>query len=71
MMARGCRTGVSRPTVIGSVLFVALVVARYFDLFESLFVRGLVFVAVGVLLFLEGLFYSRQKKSLAGGGPAS
>ncbi|MFH0881248.1 MAG: DUF2157 domain-containing protein [Lentisphaerota bacterium] len=68
MIMRGCSLGLLRPTVLGSVLFIALVVARYFDLFESLFVRGLVFVAVGVLLFLEGLLYSRQKKNRAGEG---
>jgi uncharacterized membrane protein len=71
MMSRGCRTGQSKQAVLGSVLFVLLVVARYFDLFDSLFIRGLVFVGVGVLLFLEGLFYSRQKRNLAEGGPAS
>ena len=71
MMSRGCRTGQSKQAVLGSVLFVLLVVARYFDLFESLFIRGTVFIAVGVLLFLEGLFYSRQKKSLSAGGPDS
>lgn len=67
MMARGCREGILRQTIIGSILLVAIMLSRYFDLFESLFIRGLVFVAVGALVFLEGIFYSKARKRQVGG----
>jgi uncharacterized membrane-anchored protein len=46
-MARGCRAGELKPVVLGSLLLILLVAARYFDLFESLALRGVVFLAVG------------------------
>lgn len=58
-MARGCREGELRPVILGSLLLLALVAARYFDLFESLALRGLVFLIVGGVLFAEGFFYRR------------
>jgi uncharacterized membrane protein len=58
-MARGCREGELRLVILGSLLLLALVAARYFDLFESLALRGLVFVIVGGVLFAEGFFYRR------------
>ena len=61
-MGRGCRRGLVRPTVMGSLLFAALTIARYFDLFESLFVRGLVFLAVGGVLFAEGILFMRARR---------
>ncbi len=68
MMARGCREGLLKPTVIGSVLLVLLVVARYFDLFESQLIRGSVFLAVGVVLLVEGFLYSRSRRQKEGRG---
>ena len=68
MMARGCREGLMKQTVIGSVLLVCLIVARYFDLFESQLVRGVVFVVTGGLLIAEGILYSRAKRQKAEGG---
>ena len=62
LMALGCRDGRLPPTVLGSVLLVALVAARYFDLFESLFVRGLLFVAMGAVIFTEGVLYTRARR---------
>jgi uncharacterized membrane protein len=67
-MARGCTEGQLRPTVLGSLLFVALGLARYFDLFESLLWRGLVFLAVGAILFGEGALYRRARRAAEPGG---
>jgi uncharacterized membrane protein len=67
LMARGIREGVFGPTVWGSLLLVALMLARFFDLFHSLFVRGLVFIAVGGILFAEGILYARSRRQTAGG----
>ena len=46
---------------IGSVLFSALAFARFLDLFDSLLMRSLFFLALGAGLFLIGNFYSRRK----------
>ena len=70
-MARGCREGELRPVVLGSALLAALVFARYFDLFESLAVRGLVFLIVGGVLFAEGFFYRRARQRGEKGGEES
>lgn len=67
LMAKGCREGRLKATVCGSVLLVAVVVARYFDLFDSLLVRGLVFVGLGALLLTEGVLYARAKREKTGG----
>lgn len=61
-MSRGCREGDLKSVILGSVLLVALVFARYFDLFESLAARGLVFLFVGGALFAEGFFYRRTRQ---------
>jgi uncharacterized membrane protein len=61
-MARGCREGELKPVILGSILLVSLVFARYFDLFESLAVRGLIFLVVGGVLFAEGFFYRRARE---------
>jgi uncharacterized membrane protein len=47
---------------LGCVLFSALTFARFVDLFDSLLVRSLFFLALGAGLFLIGNFYSRRKK---------
>ncbi len=61
-MAEGSRTGRLKPTLLGSLVLVALVAARYFDLFESLATRGLAFLVVGGVLFAEGFFYRRSRQ---------
>jgi hypothetical protein len=61
-MARGCREGLLRPTILGSLLLVALTVARYFDWLESLAVRGFLFLLVGGLLFVEGILFRRARR---------
>ncbi len=63
-MARGCRAGRLLPTLLGSLLLVALVTARYFDLFESLAARGLVFLVAGALLITEGILFRRARLQL-------
>lgn len=47
---------------LGCVLFSALVFARFVDLFDSLLMRSLFFLALGAGLFLIGNFYSRRKR---------
>ena len=61
-MGRGCQCGSVKQTTFGSIMFVALAFGRYFDLFESLAVRGLVFLLVGALLIAEGIFFMRGRK---------
>ena len=61
-MAQGCREGELRPTVLGSLLLAALTAARYFDLFESLALRGVIFLTVGGLLFAEGILFRRARQ---------
>jgi uncharacterized membrane protein len=68
LMAVGCRRGMIRPTILGSVLLILVIVARYFDLFESLLMRGGIFVGMGALLLVEGVVYSRTKKQKSAGG---
>ncbi len=64
MMGRGCRDGEMASTVVGSLMLIALTIGRYVDLFESLIVRGVVFIVVGAILFAEGIFYIRSRKKL-------
>jgi len=63
-MTRGCRQALLAHTIMGSLLLAALVAARYFDLFESLAARGLVFVVTGGVLFAEGIFFARARQRL-------
>jgi uncharacterized membrane protein len=70
-MVRGCRDGRLRPTVLGSVLLGAILFARYFDLFDSLAARGLVFLVFGGVLFAEGFYYRKLRRAEAGEGGAS
>lgn len=61
-MARGCREGSLRHTVLGSLMLGVLALARYFDLFDNLVARGVVFLLVGAALFVEGILFSRAKR---------
>lgn len=70
-MVRGCRTGQLRAVVLGSLFFAALVFARYFDLFDSLALRGFVFLVVGGVLFAEGFFYRRLRQTAEANGGES
>jgi uncharacterized membrane protein len=51
-----------KQVTLGCVLFSALMFARFLDLFDSLLMRSLFFLALGAGLFLIGNFYSRRKK---------
>ena len=62
---RGCRDGLLRPTILGSVVLAALVFARYFDLFENLAARGTAFLILGGVLFAEGFFYRKLRRDEA------
>jgi len=63
-MAKGGRQGLLQPMVLGSVLLVALVTARFFDLFESLAVRGFIFLLVGAVLGTEGVLFRRARRHI-------
>lgn len=62
LMAEGCRDGRLKATALGSILLLVLVIARYFDLFESLVVRGLTFLGLGGVLVAEGVLYTRARR---------
>jgi uncharacterized membrane protein len=69
-MWRGCRESQLRPTVIGSLLLGAVVLARYFDLFQSLVARGVAFIILGGIFMAEAMYYRRNRRALpvASGG---
>lgn len=66
-MWRGCRESRLAPTVLGSLLLSAIVLARYFDLFHSLASRGLAFIILGGVFIGEALYYRRVKRETGGG----
>ncbi len=65
-MLRGCRSGEAGMTIEGSLLLVAVGVASFFELFESLVFRGLAFVSVGVVLFAVGWAFTRSTRERVG-----
>ena len=62
MIVRGTGGLNWKQVSLGCVLIAALVFARFVDLFDSLLLRSLFFLALGAGLFLIGNFYSRRKK---------
>lgn len=62
-MWRGCQESRLRPTVLGSLLLGAVVLARYFDLFQSLASRGLAFILLGVVFVAEAMYYRRMRQA--------
>ncbi|MGD2186417.1 MAG: DUF2157 domain-containing protein [Desulfobacterales bacterium] len=64
MIITGCRTLSLKMTVTGCVLFAAIALARYTDLFFSLLARSLVFFIAGAALFAVGIYYSKTKKQI-------
>lgn len=62
MMARGCVKSYLVPTIIGSLLLIALMIARFTDFFDNLANRGFVFITVGILIFSQSFFYIKFKK---------
>ncbi len=65
-MIEGCRSGRLSRVVLGSVVFAALVFARYFDLFHSLAWRGVAFLVLGAVLFAEGFYYRKLRQTKEG-----
>jgi uncharacterized membrane protein len=64
MITAGCSSLSLKTTVAGCVLFAAITLARYTDLFVSLLARSLVFFIAGAGLFAVGIYYSRARKQL-------
>jgi uncharacterized membrane protein len=64
MIVIGCKNLSLKTTVTGCVLFAAIAIARYTDLFLSLLARSLVFLIAGAALFAVGIFYFRTKKQI-------
>jgi uncharacterized membrane protein len=62
-MWRGCSESRLRPTVIGSLLLAAVVLARYFDLFQSLAARGLAFILLGGIFMAEAMYYRKNRRA--------
>jgi uncharacterized membrane protein len=63
MMLHGSRGGMRKEAVTGALLFGALVMMRFVDLFDSLILRGLAFVAIGIFLFWIARRSDRPDKS--------
>ena len=64
---RGCQESRLGPTVLGSLLLGAVVLARYFDLFESLASRGLAFIVLGIIFVAEAMYYRKMRQAKGGG----
>ncbi len=54
-----------RKVMIACLLFAAIAIPRFMDLFDSLLMRALLFLALGASLFLVGNFYQRQKAAVS------
>jgi hypothetical protein len=64
LIITGCKTLSLKTTVTGCVLFSAIAIARYTDLFVSLLTRSLVFFIAGAALFSVGIYYSRMRRQI-------
>lgn len=64
MMISGASEVKRRRLVWGALLFGLLVIMRYLDLFDSLIVRGLVFLLLGIGLFALSHWYRRNKREV-------
>ncbi len=65
LISSGCRNLSAKSAAAGTVMLGALAFARYADLFDSLLVRGLVFILVGAAIFAVGIIYWKRKSSAA------
>lgn len=65
LMIDGAKHANRQHMVRGSILFALLAMARYTDLFDSLLARAVVFLLVGVALFVVNHFYQRNKRAAA------
>lgn len=57
----GARNQQGRKVALACLLFSAIAIPRFLDLFDSMLMRSLLFLLLGALLFLVGNFYQRQK----------
>lgn len=57
----GCREARGGLAVLGSLMLAAWSLGRYVDMFHELWVRGLVFLILGAVLFWVGVRYARSK----------
>ena len=64
LMLDGAKHANRQRMVKGSMLFAILAMARYTDLFDSLIARAVVFLIVGIALFVVGNIYQRNKKEV-------
>jgi uncharacterized membrane protein len=60
-MWRGSRSASVRNAVLGSVLLAVLIIARYFDLFDSLASRGGAFLALGMIFIAEAAYFRKNR----------
>ena len=60
----GCRNSRLRQVVGGSLLLAVWIFARFADLFDSLLVRGTMFMVMGAGLFAVAVIYQRNKSHL-------
>jgi hypothetical protein len=65
-MWRGCQESRLRPTVLGSLLLGAVVLARYFDLFDSMASRGMAFILLGGIFVAEAMYYRKIRSETEG-----
>lgn len=65
-MWRGCQESRLRPTVLGSLLLSAILLARYFDLFQSLASRGFAFIILGLIFVVEAMYYRKIRQETGG-----
>ena len=63
IMMHGCREKVLKATTLGSIMLIIFAFTRYLDLFESLALRGVVFIVVGGAIFAQGIFYRRAAQT--------
>ncbi len=63
MMLEGSRQGSRRRMVTGAIILSALVMIRFVDLFDSLVIRGIIFIMTGLFLF----WISRKAGKNSGG----
>jgi uncharacterized membrane protein len=61
----GAQTQQGRKVTLACLLFAAIAIPRFMDLFDSLLMRALLFLALGAGLFLVGNFYQRRKASVS------
>jgi uncharacterized membrane protein len=61
----GAQTQQGRKVTLACLLFATIAIPRFLDLFDSLLMRALLFLALGAGLFLVGNFYQRHKASVS------